>query len=310
MSLVRKRVTARARAARQANSLKSTGPQTEPGKLRSSRNAMKFGLFSKLPLASMKELGEDPADFERLYQSLRRAFAPRDGFEEMLIEDMAEIRWRRQRLMRAEAGILAWQKRKFEIDRQLKVEGYGKGLSGVSNEMMAAELGLTGQTPSPANFKEIIDILGMLSSTVTNEGFKEENSGLLTLVYGKNAPREARYLIRQFKKACEETKPETGKSPEQLKMTRVFFLLSLSKEIASFEKLRQLHSARDVEVTEPLNDSHLIPPQEDLDKILRYEAALERQFERKVQQLVAWRRANMGALPPDTSEEEETLIDT
>ncbi len=38
-------------------------------------------------------------------------------------------------------------------------------------------------------------------------------------------------------------------------------------------------------------DSQLIPSQEDLSKIMDYEAALEKQFERKLQQLVAWRRA-------------------
>jgi hypothetical protein len=37
-------------------------------------------------------------------------------------------------------------------------------------------------------------------------------------------------------------------------------------------------------------DSHLIPSQEDLKKIMDYEAALERKFERKLPQLVAWRR--------------------
>ena len=66
----------------------------------------------------MKELGEDYAAFEELHESLCRAFDPWKGFEQMLVEDMAEIRWRRQRLMRAEAGILATQKRKFEIERE------------------------------------------------------------------------------------------------------------------------------------------------------------------------------------------------
>jgi hypothetical protein len=39
-----------------------------------------------------------------------------------------------------------------------------------------------------------------------------------------------------------------------------------------------------------MKDSQLLPRQKDLEKIVRYEAALERQFERKLQQLVAWRR--------------------
>jgi hypothetical protein len=34
----------------------------------------------------------------------------------------------------------------------------------------------------------------------------------------------------------------------------------------------------------------LLPRQKDLEKIMRYEAALERQFERKLPQLIAWRK--------------------
>jgi hypothetical protein len=41
-----------------ANRLKSTGPQTKLGKADSSRNAIKYGVFARLPVASMKELGE------------------------------------------------------------------------------------------------------------------------------------------------------------------------------------------------------------------------------------------------------------
>jgi hypothetical protein len=56
-------------------------------------------------------------------------------------------------------------------------------------------------------------------------------------------------------------------------------------------ELAGLHYASGVEVTEPPKDTLLIPSKEDLDMIMRYETALERQFARKVQQLVAWRRA-------------------
>jgi hypothetical protein len=79
-------------------------------------------------------------------------------------------------------------------------------------------------------------------------------------------------------------------SPEIERFRRPFFEI-LAREIASFRKLAELHKARGVKVTEALTDSQLIPSQEDLKKIMDYEAALERQFERKVQQLVAWRRS-------------------
>jgi hypothetical protein len=66
MSLIQKKTTPRLHAPNHANSLKSTGPQTKLGKVRSSRNAIKHGVFARLPVASMKELGEDPAAFEQL----------------------------------------------------------------------------------------------------------------------------------------------------------------------------------------------------------------------------------------------------
>ena len=182
VSLIRKKLTPRLQVANRANSLKSTGPQTKLGKVHSSRSAIKSGVFSKLPAASMKELGEDPAAFEQLRESLCRAFGPWGGFEQMLVEDMAEIRWRRQRLMRAEAGILATQKRKFEIGRQWKVADYGKGFGAFSNDMLSAELGLAGLSPSSENFADITRSLRALKYSVETWGFKEENSCYFTRV--------------------------------------------------------------------------------------------------------------------------------
>lgn len=245
----------------------------------------------------MKELGEDPAAFEQLRQSLCRAFGPRDGFEQMLVEDMAEIRWRRQRLMRAEAGILATQKRKFEIERQWKVADDGKGISGLTNYMLIADIGLAGLNPSSSNFAQITGSLRSLKFSVETGGFKEEHSLFLKAVYGEKASSTGKYLSALFKRGCEEAKDESGETSASVETTRQAFLEKLDKEIASFSTLAELHYARDVEVTEPLKDSHLIPSQEDLEKIMRYEAALERQFERKVQQLVAWWRAQ-GEGPP------------
>lgn len=199
--------------------------------------------------------------------------------------------------MRAEVGILASQKRKFEIEREWKVANYGKGLGGLANDMLSADMGLAGLNPSSANFAQITSSLQSIKYSVQTWGFKEEDSSFLTRVYGQKPSYTGRHLIGMFKRACEESKNQGENSAEEIETNRQVFLEKLDKEIASFSTLAELHYARDVEVTEPLRDSHLIPSQEDLDKIMRYEAALERQFERKVQQLVAWRRAR-GEGPP------------
>jgi hypothetical protein len=303
MSLIQKKTTPRLQAANRANSLESTGPQTTLGKAHSSRNALKFGVFARLPVASMKELGEDPAAFEQFSISLRNALCPQDGFEQMLVEDMAEIRWRRQRLMRAEAGILATKRRELEIEREWKVANYGKGLTGVANDMLSPDMGLAALRPSDENFAQIIEFLEVLEHLVETEGFREEDSRMLTVVYGEKPSYTGRYLTGMFKRGREGAKDESGKDCEEVESTRRVFLDTLAREIASYRKLAQLHHAKDVEVTEPLMDSQLIPSQEDLSKIMDYEAALEKQFERKLQQLVAWRRAKGE---PGTSEVDRT----
>jgi hypothetical protein len=247
----------------------------------------------------MKELGEDPAAFEQFSESLRKALCPQDGFEQMLVEDMAEIRWRRQRLMRAEAGLLASQRREFEIEREWKVANYGRGLAGVANDVLYANMGLSALRPSDENLNQITECLEVLEHLVETEGFREEDSWMLKAVYGGKPSYTGRYLTGMFKRGQEGAKDESGQDSGEVEGTRRVFLETLTREIASFRKLAELHHAKDVEVTEPLMHSHLLPSQEDLSKIMDYEAALEKQFERKLQQLVAWRRAKGE---PGTSE--------
>lgn len=105
MALVRKGTTSALVAANKANARKSTGPRTELGKMHSRRNAGKHLIYAAVFAPSMKELGENPADFARLRASLRQAFKPQDGFEEMLVEDMIATHWRLGRARRAEMVI-------------------------------------------------------------------------------------------------------------------------------------------------------------------------------------------------------------
>ncbi len=120
MPLIKRGITARQRVANRRNSLKSTGPRTATGKRNASRNALRHGLFAKSSEETFRQLGEDPADFQALVDSLRGTFRPEDGFEEMLVEDMAVCRWRLNRLLRAESAIQVWDKHRFEFDRKRK----------------------------------------------------------------------------------------------------------------------------------------------------------------------------------------------
>jgi hypothetical protein len=291
--LTRRKLTPRLVAANRHNSLKSTGPKTQLGKRHSSLNAGKHLVFATVMEPRMKELGESPEEFRRLHTSLCKTFQPRDGFEQLLVDDMAEIRWRRQRLIRAEAGILASNKRKLELDRQWQLADYGRGAGGLAHALRVADFGLCGLPPSPSNFREILASLRTLKESIEVRGFRHEDRCVLDLVYGEKGTLEGSHLRGLFDRQCGHGGAKNGSDPNEPEVTRRRFVEELDAEIASFNKLAELCYARDVEVTDSVRDSHLLPSQEDLEKIMRYEASLERQFERKVQQLVAWRRAGV-----------------
>jgi hypothetical protein len=291
MSLIKKPTSPLLRAANRANSLKSTGPQTKLGKAHSSQNAIKYGVFARVQVATMKELGEDPAAFEQLSEFLRQAFRPQDGFEQVLVEDMAQIRWRKQRLLRAEAGLLASQKREFKNEREWKEANSGKGFNRETNNIVSPNMGLVALPPSAENIAEIIDLLEFLKHSVETEGFGEKDSWPLKVVYGENPSYTGMHLTELFHRAPQWVKEDPVKYSEEVEAFRRPFFETLAREIASFRKMAALHTARSVTVTESLMDSQLIPSQEDLKKIIDYETALEKEFERKLQQLVAWRRS-------------------
>jgi enterochelin esterase-like enzyme len=59
-------------AANRANSLQSTGPRTQTGKVEVSQNATKHGLRGRFHLVA----GEDCAEFEEFNRSLHNQLAP------------------------------------------------------------------------------------------------------------------------------------------------------------------------------------------------------------------------------------------
>jgi hypothetical protein len=81
-----------------ANSQNSTGPRTPEGKLKSSQNSFKHGLYSKqLVLPS-----EDPAELDQVRASLRAEHQPANTTEEMLVNEIAENFWRLRRMRQLE----------------------------------------------------------------------------------------------------------------------------------------------------------------------------------------------------------------
>ena len=99
--------------ANRLNAQRSTGPKTAEGKARVAQNAVTHGLFSRQALLP----DEAPQELEDLGEAVRAALNPEGAQEEVLVELMVDVLWRRRRLGRVEAGIFSWKQYRILADR-------------------------------------------------------------------------------------------------------------------------------------------------------------------------------------------------
>ena len=94
-------------AANRANAQHSTGPRTPEGKARSSLNALKHGAFSRHLALAAEPLHEDRAEFDAFAAELAAEYQPEGPEETVLVDRMAALWWRLQRLAAQQQAYLA-----------------------------------------------------------------------------------------------------------------------------------------------------------------------------------------------------------
>ena len=115
MSLVKGAVlTPEKLAANQANARQSHGPATPEGVERMRAANTRHGYYSQAPGAEMHVLGEDPEDFERLFESLVATWEPENDYQTSLLRRMARLTWRLERSDRIQEAMLVHQRENLE----------------------------------------------------------------------------------------------------------------------------------------------------------------------------------------------------
>ncbi len=89
--------------ANRENAKKSTGPRTNRGKTRTSKNALKHGLLAQDAVLP----GEDPAEFDQHLTSFEDTYLPRNRVEKEIVRQIADVVWRMERLSRIETAVIA-----------------------------------------------------------------------------------------------------------------------------------------------------------------------------------------------------------
>lgn len=94
-------MNAKRHLANKQNAKSSTGPRTEAGKARSRLNATKHGGYAKLCI-----VGEDIKKRKALFLDLWAEFRPRGVQEALLVQEIADVIWRKNRYKLAEAKVI------------------------------------------------------------------------------------------------------------------------------------------------------------------------------------------------------------
>ena len=269
-------------AARRKNSRKSTGPRSCRGKRRSSRNALKHGLYSDVRFFCQEaamELGEDPNDFTRLYRALVEARPPANALEQVLIEDITVLIWKKARLERSESAVQVCNVRKHDLERLRQSIQVDRDVTSVS-QAEVFEKGLRVMLDAPGKFEKVISMMAMLEDLTERHEFNDDMHRLLLALYGKEPTLRGAGLLNQFVKLR-----KMRREGQEFENAKTVFGSMLADEHVDILEEYELYLHEHVENTRAARIAAMAPSTAQWAAIIRQQNALHRQMERKIRLL-------------------------
>jgi hypothetical protein len=267
------------------------GPKTALGKERSRRNAVTHGIFADVVLLK----GEKSPMFRALRKGFRDDFQAVGVVEELLVEELATLKWRIRRLLDAEsAEIEAERNYNFRTANREKHERMEAFLA--DSRKTVVMYGLSEILENPFVLKKVIHLLLSLKISILTRGFEPaEDKERITKIYGTESDANVEMLYDICSDPSLEPLPKTlGKfnlPPEERKRK---FIGYIEDEIVRLRRYEKTMKERAVEQTKLEIRSGGVPEASKLDRLLRYAAMLERAFERTLNQLERLQRIRRG----------------
>lgn len=291
--LIQRQPTPAQSEASRENSLLSTGPRTGRGLEAATANLPEPRVrpFSRTAERTLEALDEDPADFEATQQSLDQAMSPRDGWERAWVQDLAVLRWRLERLHRAESALAALQRRRRDRERSTNAAA---SLGGPGAELMPliGLVGFCGIPDSVLKFEQVLEQLRSLRELVEARQFGKDTESVLTLLYGKSVGVKRATLQSQLMilgRAYQEGRfADVDQGAREL-------AAKLDDEIEGYEHLQALYAAEKLEADAVQRDAELLLESEEMERVIRYETHLEAHIDRKLRQFYARRRESIAS---------------
>ena len=280
-------LTPRQLESRRKNARKSTGPRTAAGKRRSAMNGLKYGYYTgpNTMEQSMLLLGEDPNEFHVFRLELIASRQPADAVEQMLVEDIAMLAWKKRRINRAQQGLQLRNLEMLELARHRQALEVGRETADISQDEVLKS-GLRRAAPSPARFGEILSNLEVLKAFVARQDFSQDISAVITMLYGETATLRGAQIAHSF---CELG--EQGVESEEQRSLATSLKIAIEEEIRDVMEEYTLFLQEHVHISPALRDSALAPVHPEWTAIVRHEYTLDRLIERKLKLLMQIQRA-------------------
>jgi hypothetical protein len=319
--LPRKRpVSERRIQANRSNALRSTGPKTARGKRTVARNAIKHGLLAREVVITAGDGKENLEEFHTLVTRLWEYYEPVDVIEESLIETIAICWWRKARVIRAENGETRKRLDTLRVDRALRdsdkanlvlaVAKLELGFFGRENradkiplmeQWAAMQRGQTTLRAHHSGLAYLHALLEKAKAEMASDGYiSEDTRGTILCEFGFWDCLFALQCIYAGRPAAEaEDRPSGAMDEKEAEKKRVAVVASIDHQLEKIRTFKDYALDREKLTGDAEALSFSLPPTEATDKLLRYEAHLDRQLYRAMDQLERLQRQRRGEnVPP------------
>jgi hypothetical protein len=275
----------------------STGPRTLAGKARSKFNALKHGVLSSAVVLD----SESEQEYARFVSELANVLGPVGKLEETLVEKIATTMWRHRRLLRAEAagiscaGLLAEKTFADRMNDRRLANALYKDDWPIQKAILSHDtMGLFGA----------IRLFKQLRQRILDDGLDWDRDRMdFEEIFGKALVDEAEASRSETGRArhaslpvlyrehlgAREGQPRGPKSEASQSMVE-----QLTEQIDFLEPIALTEADRGKKFDRFRADKSLVPEEKDCERIIRYEAHLDRTLDRALTQLERFQRMSLG----------------
>jgi len=272
------------------------GVNTSEGKAIVKYNALKHGLLAKEVVITIGEGAKNPEEFDAFLEALQTQLVPAGTLEEMLVEKIAVAYWRLRRAYKYEVGLI-----RKELDTatddyysgETASSGYKEQKTDyeIEQEIEENKGAIESWTQDKRDFNKMRKKNKPLEDIYNWEGNWEQ----LYYKVSEIVPEDAMDSDEEWTKQLREfLNKKASWSDEQIWEAHIELcdekINDHKKEIADLEKQKQQNKLK-LQVIKKLGN---IPSKDELDRLLRYEGAIERQLYKALNQLERLQRLRAG----------------